>query len=943
MKKTRNWWVISAVVLSAGWVQAAEPAKPAAAPAPAADETVLLGENTLWSQFRVAGPNHVRNEDGSLRRVKFARHGGMEASSFAHMSGWSLANEWKASDATPAPTSDWADPTFDAGAWPRERLPQPSSPFWSSAPGSDFLFAFGTTGPFTQFDTSVLLTRAAFTVKDPAQVKACRLSLDYWGGVVVYVNGKEAVRSNLAAGKKDLADTVAQDYPVEAFLTPAGKPLSWEDTKNQDRLALRDRHLRDFVIPPALLRPGVNVLAIACHAAPIPQQAVKAGEVQWQRKDWPPIGILNARLTVAPSGAATEPRPAGIQVWNAKPYDSVTAFDYGDATRKLEPIVIRAARNSVFSGRLMVSSGQPIKGLKVAVGDLQTKTGAKLAAAAVRVRYAVPATAAKSYAPPSRFEGLLDALPAEIPVIEASLPAANFYGYRMERRALRTAAMAPLWFTVKVPRDLPAGEYEGQVSVAAEGLAETKVPLRVNVCAWTMPDPKDFRIQNGLYHAEEVLARHYGVPNYSERHFELVGKTLALLAEVNSRQVHANLTINFCGRDNPETLVRWIKQPDGSFTHDFTVFDKYLDMVAKTVGTPNTLRLNCWPGAKSVLGDLNVNDWGGTTVSVLDPATGKLDKIPQPPLGTPESYAFWKPVFDGILLRLQKRGWLNHTTLGYNREFGTPQPAVVENAHKLWPAGEWSWVSHWTFEGARFVGMFKGADDGSTTGAAFGSANPGGLEAWVKQNPQAGVDPAKVVRMTVRQSYSVKSTPTGNLPPLWALDGPQRNSYCSAVRGAIMDKSSLREVRRLIEINTLHRGFDGVGEFGADIFPLKSPTGRYVVPPAAGGAGWANTERTNMSLLYPGPDGPVATERFEMFREGLELTEAVIFVRQALHKKLLSGELKARAERYLTPVTGERDQAFAKGAFMPRYMQDAEDAKLLELAGAVAQAIGTRR
>ncbi len=77
-----------------------------------------------------------------------------------------------------------------------------------------------------------------------------------------------------------------------------------------------------------------------------------------------------------------------------------------------------------------------------------------------------------------------------------------------------------------------------------------------------------------------------------------------------------------------------------------------------------------------------------------------------------------------------------------------------------------------------------------------------------------------------------------------------------------------------------------------------------------------------------------------MFREGLELAEAVIFVRQALHKGLLSGELKARAERYLAPKTGERDQTFWKGAFMPRYMQDVEDAKLLDLVGEVARVAG---
>ena len=38
--------------------------------------------------------------------------------------------------------------------------------------------------------------------------------MDYWGGVVVYVNGKEAFR-RIQSGGTTVADSVVQDYPVE--------------------------------------------------------------------------------------------------------------------------------------------------------------------------------------------------------------------------------------------------------------------------------------------------------------------------------------------------------------------------------------------------------------------------------------------------------------------------------------------------------------------------------------------------------------------------------------------------------------------------------------------------------------------------------------------------------------------------------------------------------
>jgi elongation factor P--beta-lysine ligase len=89
-----------------------------------------------------------------------------------------------------------------------------------------------------------------------------------------------------------------------------------------------------------------------------------------------------------------------------------------------------------------------------------------------------------------------------------------------------------------------------------------------------------------------------------------------------------------------------------------------------------------------------------------------------------------------------------------------------------------------------------------------------------------------------------------------------------------------------------------------------------------------------LALLYPGPDGPVATERFEMFREGVELAEALLFIERAIQEKKLSADFQRRAERDLEA----RSNAFIMNWFGIRDMPGAEeDAKLLDLAGEVAK------
>jgi hypothetical protein len=737
-------------------------------------------------------------------------------------------------------------------------------------------------------------------------VESCRLSLDYWGGAVAYLNGREVARGHLPGGKHDLM-ALAEDYPLEAFTTPGGKPLPPDDEKNRDRLALRDRKLRDVAIPPALLRKGTNVLAIAVHTAATPVQVVR----RYGHHGWPPVGLVGAELTVSPAGAAVAnvSRPGGIRVWNCAAYGTVTAFDYGNPAEPLRPIVIRAVRNGVFSGRLMVGSDGPIKGLKVTATDLaQTQGGAKIPAAAVCVRYAEPAVAAKSWAQPFRFDGLLDAIPAEISAVNLppgqnrmvfsrqvgnGLQSGPWFYHRAIETELHAGVLASLWFTVRVHRDTKPGMYEGTVNVAAAGMKPVTVPLRVSVSEWTVPDPKDFRVHNFIHHSEEALALHYEVPRWSDKHFDLIGRSLALLAEVNSRRVHANLPVEFFGPGgNAESLVRWVRKPDGSFTHDYAVFDRYLDMVARSVGKPFPLRLNCW-------GEIDhAGRWyGAPSVSLLDPKTGKIEAMPQPLLGSAESLAFWRPVFDEILKKLRARGWLDATALGYSSGRNQPSPpSIVDVAKKLWPEGVWYSTGHNTDLGMKF----EGADKSVTM-------------------PVRYIDTVWCAREAVPRGYR-------------ALLAPRDQFFCYNHRERFSDQSPLTDLRRIAE-DMIMSGHDGVGEFGADLFPLKRPAGGYYAPTAGRGMNWNGPGVSTQALLAPGPDGPVATERFEMFREGVELAEALLFIERAIQEKKLSDDLQKRANRYLD----ERSEAFIKGWFGVRYMQAEEDAKLLGLAGEVAR------
>jgi len=363
---TAALWLAGARGGIAAEATAANQDKPPETPPAAADETVVLDDTTLWRQFQVAGASHRRDATGRLVRCEI--HGWSPDAvaqgrlRVGNITGVKLSEGSKSALWSPPPPSDWAGPAFDDSVWPRAWLPQPA--VWFRGDGANAgRDVFGRSN--RPYDPVVVLARGKFEVKDPAQVRACVLSLDYWGGVAVYVNGKEVARGHLSNDATN-PDLVADDYPPEAWTAPDGKALKLDDEKNADRLALRVRRLRDVKIPASLLRKGVNVVAIEVHAAPLgASEWMKEGKSRlFEEAAWPPIGLLSARLTVSPAGAAVANvlRPRGVQVWNRDVSDTVTPFDYGDPAEPLRPITINAGRNTVFSGRLVVGSDQPIKG-----------------------------------------------------------------------------------------------------------------------------------------------------------------------------------------------------------------------------------------------------------------------------------------------------------------------------------------------------------------------------------------------------------------------------------------------------------------------------------------------------------------------------------------------------------------------------------------------------
>jgi len=728
---------------------------------------------------------------------------------------------------TALPPAAWAAPDFDDADWPtiRSTIPQQGA------------------------DLALLCLRNTFRVDDPAAAKGLTLSLAYYGGAVVYVNGRELARGHMPKDKIG-PETPAHDYPKDAYVDPEGFLLrrQWGDPqKYPDRFRLRTRHLTDVAVPAGMLRRGVNVIAVEIHRAPTSEVMLTGKPRLWQRERWRGRGYWwwsmlafeGVSLTAPPGAGAISNarRPEGVQVWTAAVTEEFTDSEFGDRNRPLGTIRLTGARNGVFSGQVLVGSSAALKGLKAVAGPLKS-AGGMIPATAVEVRYA--------HKSGRRFDVLDTAAPADAP---------------------KGIAAQPIWVTVSVPKDAAAGVYSGAVTVSAEGLEPTPVPIQLRVHDFALPDPKAFRSFVGLVQSPDTLAVQYNVPMWSEKHWALIDRSFQWIGRVGGNVIFIPL-IRHTHYGNEHSMVRWVKDGEG-FIYDFSIVERYLDTALKHLGTVPVVCAYCWePYQGSAYLGGKARKGKGMLYSVLDPKTGALTPAEGPKWGDPQVRAFWKPVFEGLRERLADRGLADALMVGVAGD-SRPNKDAVEDLKAAAFNVPWVLNSH------------------GTASALHGQ--PVGHWADVWASPSAP-DPAKKRLYGWRGSFLATTFPRAG----------------SNTVGPIGIRSPFVQYRLAIE-GMLAAGIHGVGRVGADFWPAikdkrgrrRDLLGRYPE------SGWAqlNLRNSFAYILAPGPDGAIGTIRFEMLREGVQDAEARVVIEQALlspaRRARLGDDLAARAQAVL--------------------------------------------
>jgi len=446
-------------------------------------------------------------------------------------------------------------------------------------------------------------------------------------------------------------------------------------------------------------------------------------------------------------------------------------------------IVLRAARNEYEPAQIAVRSSTELRGLRVEISELRHEDlSAVIPAECTHWNFVGYIPMPKNT---PRSEGLrIREAPCDMPDPLLADPSKD----------LPAEQTQPVWITVYVPKNAPAGVYRGEVRVVAEGF-QSAIPLHLNVYDFALPDERHFWMTNWFNFWN--IARAHGVEVWSEAFWDVLFRYARNMAEHRQNVVLV-----------PWTLVQAYVESDGKLTFDFSRFDRFVRLFIDA-GVAGRLEIgHVGRGEKG---------WGTpivlSEVSATERATGKQIRL-RPEEGL-------KPLLSALETHLAEQGWLERSMIHVADE------PILNNL------ASWKKASAFVREAAPRIPRIEAIETIMLEGY---------LEIWVPQlsHFERWRQAYEARRGHGEFWYYICVNPHGSVYPNRFLDYP-----LSAVR--VLHWVNFTE--RLV--GYLHWGWNYWGED-----PFGPPTDR--LPPG------------DTHIVYPGPEGPLNSIRWEIQRESAE-------------------------------------------------------------------------
>lgn len=268
----------------------------------------------------------------------------------------------------------------------------------------------------------------------------------------------------------------------------------------------------------------------------------------------------------------------------------------------------------------------------------------------------------------------------EGPVDKAYLMPDRFEAF--ERFDIPGRTIRPVWVSINIPYNAIAGIYNGTVEVRSNK-GDVKLNLKIKVQDHSLPKPHDWKFRLDLWQNPWVIAEYYHVKPWSAEHITLLAQHLKLYADAGGKYITA-YAVHSPWADNSYmtegSMIEWIKQKNGKWKFDYSIFDQYVQLAIKT-------------GIDKAITIYTPIPWG-ERFRFLDEATGSY--VYERWLPASDTFKTnWNIFLTDLKTHLERKGWFDKTYIGINENAmeQTLTAIKVVKAHsskwKITYAGDW--------------------------------------------------------------------------------------------------------------------------------------------------------------------------------------------------------------------------------------------------------------
>lgn len=296
------------------------------------------------------------------------------------------------------------------------------------------------------------------------------------------------------------------------------------------------------------------------------------------------------------------------------------------------------------SAQLVITSPEPLDSVQVEMSALQNRRHALLDDARVMrgfVRYVMTDGLNKDgkgtcgLRPDlSQFDSTLVADPIDPLTAQLSMQARTTQGY---------------WVRVWIPQEAAAGLYTSELTVKNGSRVLGSLKLEVEVQRRTLPAPSHWAFHLDLWQNPFAVARYHRVPLWSRAHFDLLEKELQSYADAGGKVITTSIMHHPWGGqtyDPFESMITWMKRVDGTWYFDYTIFDKWVELMMKV-------------GVTQEIGCYSMIPWK-LSFQYFDQATHSLKEMKMKP-EDPAYADFWLTMLKDFARHLKAKGWFDIT------------------------------------------------------------------------------------------------------------------------------------------------------------------------------------------------------------------------------------------------------------------------------------------